>query len=572
MSRKTPEIRKPPVSVPEPEAVDQGMVPGGTVIVVLVAVMLCLIPKMGNDFFWQIRTGLDILRTGQPPHTDHYSWTEFGRRWDVPEWLAFACLAAAYHAAGFFGTWLLLVLLTVSMALVVWFDLLKRVRPFTALLLTNLTLMAMSIFLQERPYGFTYLLLAISLALVMQVREGRAGPRRLLALIPICALWANLHQGVLVLAALLAAFAAGDFATALFAGRDRTPSPGAQKSARHSLRLRAGWMGGAAAACIAAGMVSPYGWHVYSNIFGTVQDPAAMKLVTEWQPITYDAPDRIWEFYTLVVVLVAGYVFSRRRRDAGEALCGLGLLAEAALHLRNIPLCALGAVMILGPAAASGIELFRIRKRLPRVAVAGAAVIYLALVGRVCLQELTLSVGPREYTPAGIGEAAIRLSSFPGNLFDFMKAEHFPPGLRTFNNYDVGGYMIFRIPSEPVFIDGREDVYLGLSPEDAARRIGVANPRPGMTLHDYLAISSYVHPQDVAALMALYDFDCVVTSNGRVARAFALDQADWRIVYMETLPKVSPPGKNRGWILLRKRPQFQSLIKHCLIDCPAARR
>ncbi|MGO8671902.1 MAG: hypothetical protein ACLQVD_11125 [Capsulimonadaceae bacterium] len=568
MSRKThrrpratevPESRPQAVEAPRVGDVDPGVAAGGTAFVVLVAIILCLMPKMGHDLFWQLRTGLDILRTGQPPHTDRYSWTEFGRRWVVPEWLAFAAYAAAFRVAGLFGTWLVLVVLTVSTALVLWFDLVKRVRPVPALVLICLALGAMSILLQERPYGFTYLLLAISLSIVMRVREERAGPVILLLLPPLCILWANLHQGVLILPVLLFTFAVGDLVTAMV-----------RPKGRPEMLSRAGWMGGVAIMCAAAATVSPYGWRTYGNILVTLRDPRATMVVTEWHPVTTFTADVTWQFILLASVLAAGYVCSRRPRDPGGALCVLGLLLEAILHIRNVAPFAIGGIMIIGPQAISAAERINIPPLLPRPIV--FAVVYIALIGWTSARDLARSIGPRGYSPAGIGEAAVRLSSFPVSMFDFMQAEHFPPGLRIYNNYDVGSYMIYRMPSEPVFIDGREDVYVGLSRMDSPLRVGIDNPRPGMTLQDCQAISDAQQPADVADLLQQYDFDCVVTTAGLQAMPFVRDRANWAIVYVESMPKVPPPGKGRGWIFLRNRPQFQDLIARCRRDCSLAQR
>ena len=48
-------------------------------LMTLIALLICLIPKPENDLFFELRIGTDILRTHHLPHYDFYSWTERGR-------------------------------------------------------------------------------------------------------------------------------------------------------------------------------------------------------------------------------------------------------------------------------------------------------------------------------------------------------------------------------------------------------------------------------------------------------------------------------------------------------------
>ena len=73
----------------------------------------------------------------------------------------------------------------------------------SAFFLATLMLLAMKDTLQERPYAFTYLLLAASLGILLTARNGR--PKLLFWLPPLCVLWTNLRQGVLARVVILTA-------------------------------------------------------------------------------------------------------------------------------------------------------------------------------------------------------------------------------------------------------------------------------------------------------------------------------------------------------------------------------
>jgi hypothetical protein len=49
------------------------------------------------------------------------------------------------------------------------------------------------------------------------------------------------------------------------------------------------------------------------------------------------------------------------------------------------------------------------------------------------------------------------LQQSPVKAVDFIKAHHLPG--RMFNEYGYGGYLIWEAPEQPVFIDGRADVF-----------------------------------------------------------------------------------------------------------------
>ncbi len=502
----------------------------GLALVAVIALLVCLIPKPENDLFFELRIGTDILRTHHLPHFDTYSWSEQGRHWDVPEWGAFVLFASAYKAGGFFGTWLLMALLAVAAAWTVWLTLWARVGAAWAFGLTTLMLLAMSDTLQERPYAFSYFLLALGLKIVLDAREARL--RRLLWLLPLCVLWANLHQGVLVLVGLLAVYGLGDACTALWG---------------HQRVERGAWvMFGMAAACGAASLLGPYGWRLYLNVLITLRDHALMANVTEWNPVTV-LPGRQLQPFLAVTLCVFGALALSRRRSLPDTLAAVALLLNAGLHARNIALFAVGGVMIASVHLPSAVE--QVKRALgltERSAVRDAllgifAFLIVAATALVSLASLHRAIGPLGYSPEGIGEAAARVPRYPAKMTAFVTAQQFPPHLRLLNDFETGGYLLWTLPSEPVFIDGRLDVYTG------------------RTFDDMLTLSRSPGTPQWKALVNLYDFDCVLTQNIPEADAFAADP-HWQEVFSYPRAGLRP----HEFIFLRRSPEFAPLIARCL--------
>ena len=522
-------------------AVKRAALIAGTLLIAIIAVLICLIPKPENDLFFELRIGSDILSSHHLPHFDIYSWVNRGTRWDVPEWLAFVLYALAFRAGGFFGTWLLMALLTVAATGVVWFRLTRSAGLAGAFLMTTLMLLAMKDGIQERPYAFTYLLLAVSLLILIRAREGR--PRLLFWLPPLCALWTNLHQGVLALILLLLVYALGD---AISAGRLRRQGAGAETV--KTFRVRAWLMLGTAAACIGAGMVSPYGWRVYWNVLITLRNHNLMANVTEWNPVTVLPFSQLQPF--LAITALAFGILACSRRRFSDALVVAALLGQALLHARNIPLFAIGSVIIIAPHFTSAVE--QIRRALGLsptpvsrpVLLSAFALLFVAAVALVSFVSLRRAIGPRGYSRQGLGEAVAGLPGYPENACAFMQAERFPPHLRLLNGFETGGFLMWRLPSEPVFIDGRLDVYVG------------------QTFDKMLILARHPGSPAWAALVQQYDFDCVMTTSKHEANAFAADP-QWQLVYTD--PKGS---RQHCRVLLRRRSEFAGLIARCLHDRP----
>ncbi len=141
-----------------------------------------------NDTYWNLRDGLEILRTGHVPYVDTYSFTAAGAPYTDHEWLSQVLLAGGQRLAGMPGVELIAAAAVLgALALVYRLTIGRRLARF--ILLAPALSVASCVWVL-RPQVFS--LLAIALLVQLIVRE-RWRWLPLLFLV-----WANLHGGVVL--------------------------------------------------------------------------------------------------------------------------------------------------------------------------------------------------------------------------------------------------------------------------------------------------------------------------------------------------------------------------------------
>lgn len=541
----------------------------GLPVIILAAALLvmtaalCVNPAPNSDLFWQLRTGDWIVAHHAAPHRDMFSWTETGRPWVAHEWLSFAILALAYRAGGFAGTWIFLAL----MMAIVWqfhFALaLKRMRndrlagaPLTAFIVTAGSAIVASPFFQPRPQLFTYLFLLITTWLVTEARESKGRSRRVWLLVPLFAVWANLHSGVILGAGVVFLYALGDVARVLWMKSvRRRPAEDADASLRTSAQLA--FVG---AAGLAAILLTPYSYHEYENFVATILNDKAMNIVTEWKSVDFRGS---FGHQLEIFLAVAAYalIFTRRKLDPVEIIFLVVLVHEAITANRNVPILALIGSLLLAEHLQSALERhlgssesaapFGPSPTAVMAVLAGAAFCFYCLSQAwVNLRDLAPKTGPMLER---IGEATVALGYYPRHACDFIEREKIPASMHLYNIYGEGGYIIWRLPDHPVFIDGRADVYFGPVLDDA----------------DRLRRCSY-RWEDI---LDSHHVDWIITGAADHESRDYLGSPEWALVYADR-PDLSKEYMDfermeNSLIFVRRDPRFQSLIAKCRRDCPA---
>jgi hypothetical protein len=115
---------------------------------------------------------------------------------------------------------------------------------------------------------------------------------------------------------------------------------------------------------------------------------------------------------------------------------------------------------------------------------------------------------------AGVGLAFVRAmprtqydeisSEFPVKAVDWLRSHDV--GSRGFNTYEWGGYLGLELPQEPVFIDGRADVF------------------GDQVIRDYVAVIGVDHPGTV---LDRYAVDHVITGPDGALATWLHTSRDW---------------------------------------------
>jgi hypothetical protein len=406
-----------PVAPSTPARLDPAAVIAGWAVFVLVLFAPALLND--GDTLWQIRTGEWILDHRAIPAVDPFSFTAGARRWFPHEWLAETLLAMAFRAGGLKGVMVLCAAATGLTAAVVLRNLRRFLPPVYAVLGLVLVLCNLAPSLLARPHLLAWPCLALWCGGLVAARADRTAPS--FWLLPVMALWVNLHGSFLLGLLLPGAFM---IEAALDPREDRSAI-----LARWSLFAAAAWGAAAINPAFIDGVLFPI------RMVGM----KTLAWVGEWGPTDFS------RLQSLEIMLLAGLALGFSGKVRLPIIRGamfLGLVHGALAHARNEQLLAIvGATILAEPLAAAlqggGAPAFG--AAWGRRAAAGGAIV------------ATLALAARFVVPL---RPEADLAAFSAML------DRLPPALRArpvLNEYGLGGRLIFNRVAP--FIDSRADLY-----------------------------------------------------------------------------------------------------------------
>jgi hypothetical protein len=379
-----------------------------------------------SDSFWQIRIGQWILDHGAMPYTDFYSFTRTGEPWISTSWLSQVLFAFSYTQLDWAGPVILTALGMAASVAILARLLDAHLEMPRSILFAMLALLLSLHHILARPHILALPVMVAWVGLLMAAADRRRAPS--FAMLPLMALWANLHGGFVL-------------GLALIGPISLEAVEHAEKGQR--LRLFTRWVLFGVAAMIAS-CWTPYGWRTLLGATNILNLGELLKVIFEWMPADFSS---FTAFEGALLGLIALGYYRGLVLSAPRIFLILFFTWGALTHVRSIEAFAFLVPLVLAKplgemfsrplADAAGSD------RLPAryVTVTGALMIVAA-----AWTSTAIYMGHHRFT--------FTMTQTPVAAVDLLEQRK---AQRIFNAYQFGGYLISR--GIPVFADGRAELY-----------------------------------------------------------------------------------------------------------------
>lgn len=381
------------------------------------------------DVWWHLKTGELISNQKAVPHADPFSYTRAGSPWMAHEWLTDLLLYQLHRVLGWPG----LIIIFAAIISAAFFLLYLRCgpSPYIAGMATLAGACATMPVWGVRPQILSLLLTSLWLLLI---ERSEKSPNLLWWTLPLTLLWVNLHAGFALGLALSALSLAGDSLERALTLRQQTNSHLRFSALIFLLDLL-------------IVPLNPNGARLYSYPIETLRSAAMQNYIDEWASPNFHRAE-YWPFLLIVLATFALLAWSRSPMRPRQLLLLVVSFYAALCSVRMIPFFLLIAIPIISkrlgiwprPSSLSHPRPSAIRSALK-------AAIVIAMLAFAAVR--VLQVIQRQ--------PQAEKDHFPSGAVAFLQAH--PPSGPIFNHYDWGGYLIWKLPSTPVFIDGRADLY-----------------------------------------------------------------------------------------------------------------
>lgn len=413
----------------------------GVVFLALFA-MAARVP-LSPDLWWHLAAGRAMAESHQVLRADIFSHTVTGKPWTDVYWLAQVVMYGLHRLGG-----LPALMLATALAVTLAFVPLARVlrgNLFVRAFALTLAAVASAVTWVPRPQLATFAFLSLTLWLLERHRRDAAS-RAHWVLVPLFAVWANLHGGFPAGTILIACALAGDALERALGWATAETLPW----------RRMGRLALAGLAALAATCLNPHTYRVLLLPFQTVRMEVLRTLIQEWASPDFHRPE-VLPFLALLLATALAWALSPRR-PALRDLVGVSAFAYLAfLAGRNISLAALVMAPTLAWHGTLALERLWSAPRLAGLRWPAAASPARPALNAAVLAVVLLAAAAKAAYVASITEDAIR-RTYPLEAVAFIRATR--PPREMFNPYRWGGFCIWELgPDYPVFVDGRTDLY-----------------------------------------------------------------------------------------------------------------
>ncbi|HUO04992.1 MAG TPA: hypothetical protein VMU16_07315 [Candidatus Binataceae bacterium] len=523
-----------PETLNHPTAGWSAWIPPGSLLtyspamILLLTAILSAVNYTNSDMWGHLRFGADIIARGGVMRNDPYAYSIAAQPWVSHEWLSEVIMAKAYSTWGAFGLKMIKLACAASTVIFLAAAVGETGAPLP---IQGVVMMAVVVGLtpqmEFRPQDFSYALLSFVAALL--ARDNYRGGARLWIVIPLMAIWSNLHGG----------FATGLAALAVYAA-----AVGAQDWMEGRGLHRATRLGAIVAGAAVMTLATPYGIGTWYSVAHTISRPAMLESIVEWQPLP-TAMVSIWQrsavdrafgviIFGVFIAFAIAVVLAPRGKDFPLLAVAATMIWAMISALRNISLGLIATAAPLARHAALATERWTTQSRpLPRpagqsrgakrrTAKGGAAgdasretasvPNHASVVTEVIIAMLAIALANR----AGLFTGRIRADrDYPAGAVAFMEDNGLHGNLLA--AYYWNDFLLYYCsPASHVFIDGRFET---LYPDRLAQEFEnfeTNHPGGAAMLKDY--------PHDFVMIPVHYRAAHLMDNN-----------PDWKLIYRDNV-------------------------------------
>lgn len=380
------------------------------------------------DLGWHLKIGEWIIKNSAVPHFDQFSFTMNGFRWVDHEWLSDAMLWLGYANHVW---WLVVLFFTLAASFPFWWWL-KRANSLLPIALIFLGAALASSIIGVRPQILSFLLFFIVYELLLcrfrADNKEKAGWRYLWSLPLLFFIWANLHGGFIAGLLIFAIFILVNLVIFYWRGQD-----GNKFVWRGDIFLFF--------LSIVAILANPYGLELYKEVFRVIFSADTTKYIAEWQPALSSFSAELAAVTTVFIFLCLKGI-RKNRFDISCAAIIFFVLFLKSSRMMMFFLTAGMPLMIAGIESAKKEVYEAERKKTfePKT---------LGLIGLVAALVIFFAVGIFIWRSINY-----RVFVLPEKAVAFLWENGYGGG-NILNDYGWGGYLIWQLPNQKVFIDGR---------------------------------------------------------------------------------------------------------------------
>jgi len=392
------------------------------------------------DFGWHLRSGQLILERGVPK-IDWYSYTMANFLWINHEWLTDVFIYKIYSLLGYaFLTAVFLSIYTLAFIILI-----KKDRFFYHLLPVCLGYLATLGFLGIRPQLFSVFFVAIILIILNKFLENQS--TKLIYFCPIIFLiWANIHGGFIIGLLFIFLFLALEIfrKTKLFRKIISLRFFSGQKFIEPSIK-KIKVLSVLFIFSIFFTFINPYGLRLYEEVFRTAIDSFLKFHIVEWMPLFSSSSFQYAIFKILYIGIFLGFlIVFYKKIDFDKIILSLMFLLFAISSQRNFLIFTILTIPIFAE-----LLFYYKNTEIPqqvKIIFGGFRKWIVALV--------VFGLFVYGFYPYFIDNIRARnYNLYPEKAVGFLRT--LPASKNLLNEYNWGGYLIWKLPERKVFIDGR---------------------------------------------------------------------------------------------------------------------